>query len=29
VYEELPWHLAEQRAYLMAQARARNPHHHG
>jgi hypothetical protein len=27
--EELPWHLREQRAYLAAQARTRNPHHHG
>lgn len=29
VYEELPWHLREQRAYLLAQARTKNPHHHG
>lgn len=29
VYEELPWHLREQRAYLMAQPRTKNPHHHG
>jgi 2-oxoisovalerate dehydrogenase E1 component alpha subunit len=29
VYEQLPWNLREQRAYLMAQARAKNPHHHG
>jgi pyruvate dehydrogenase E1 component alpha subunit len=29
VYEAPPWNLAEQRAYLMAQARAKNPHHHG
>ncbi len=29
VYEELPWHLREQRAYLMTQARSKNPHHHG
>jgi TPP-dependent pyruvate/acetoin dehydrogenase alpha subunit len=29
VYEQLPWHLREQRAYLMAQPRAKNPHHHG
>ena len=29
VYEELPWNLREQRAYLLAQARTRNPHHHG
>ena len=29
VYEELPWNLREQRAYLLAQARAKNPHHHG
>jgi pyruvate dehydrogenase E1 component alpha subunit len=29
VYETLPWHLAEQRAYLLAQARSKNPHHHG
>lgn len=29
VYEELPWHLREQRTYLLAQARTKNPHHHG
>jgi 2-oxoisovalerate dehydrogenase E1 component alpha subunit len=29
VYAELPWHLREQRAYLLAQARTKNPHHHG
>ncbi|MEZ4367871.1 MAG: thiamine pyrophosphate-dependent enzyme [Kofleriaceae bacterium] len=29
VYEELPWNLAEQKAYLLAQARTKNPHHHG
>ena len=29
VYEELPWNLREQRAYLAAQARTKNPHHHG
>jgi 2-oxoisovalerate dehydrogenase E1 component alpha subunit len=29
VYETLPWNLAEQRAYLLAQPRAKNPHHHG
>jgi pyruvate dehydrogenase E1 component alpha subunit len=29
VYEQLPWNLREQRAYLMAQARTKNPHHHG
>lgn len=29
VFEELPWHLREQRAYLQAQPRTRNPHHHG
>jgi pyruvate dehydrogenase E1 component alpha subunit len=29
VYEELPWNLREQRAYLIAQPRAKNPHHHG
>jgi 2-oxoisovalerate dehydrogenase E1 component alpha subunit len=29
VYEQLPWNLREQRAYLLAQARAKNPHHHG
>jgi 2-oxoisovalerate dehydrogenase E1 component alpha subunit len=28
VYEELPWHLREQRTYLMAQTRSKNPHHH-
>lgn len=29
VYEQLPWHLREQRAYLLAQPRTKNPHHHG
>jgi pyruvate dehydrogenase E1 component alpha subunit len=29
VYEQLPWNLREQRAYLMTQARTKNPHHHG
>ena len=29
VYEELPWHLREQRDYLRAQARTRSPHQHG
>jgi 2-oxoisovalerate dehydrogenase E1 component alpha subunit len=29
VYEDLPWNLREQREYLMAQARSKNPHHHG
>jgi pyruvate dehydrogenase E1 component alpha subunit len=29
VFEELPWHLREQQAYLMTQARSKNPHHHG
>jgi pyruvate dehydrogenase E1 component alpha subunit len=29
VYEAPPWHLREQRAYLLAQARTKNPHHHG
>ncbi len=28
VYEETPWHLEEQRAYLMTQERTKNPHHH-
>lgn len=28
VYEELPWNLVEQRAYLMAQARVKSPHKH-
>ena len=28
VYEQLPWNLTEQRAYLLAQARTKNPHHH-
>ena len=28
VYEELPWHLAEQRAYLLAQERVKSPHSH-
>ena len=29
VFEELPWHLREQREYLMAQARTKSPHSHG
>jgi pyruvate dehydrogenase E1 component subunit alpha len=29
VYETLPWQLREQRAYLLAQVRATNPHQHG
>jgi 2-oxoisovalerate dehydrogenase E1 component alpha subunit len=29
VYEEQPWNLREQRAYLATQARSKNPHHHG
>ena len=29
VYEDLPWNLREQRAWLMQQARTKNPHHHG
>jgi pyruvate dehydrogenase E1 component alpha subunit len=29
VHEELPWHLREQRAYLLAQRRTTNPHHPG
>jgi TPP-dependent pyruvate/acetoin dehydrogenase alpha subunit len=29
VYEQLPWNLREQRDYLMAQTRTKNPHHHG
>jgi pyruvate dehydrogenase E1 component alpha subunit len=29
VYAELPWHLREQRDYLLAQARTKSPHHHG
>jgi TPP-dependent pyruvate/acetoin dehydrogenase alpha subunit len=28
VYEELPWHLAEQRSWLMSQARTRSFHKH-
>lgn len=28
VYEEVPWHLEEQRSYLMEQARTKNPHKH-
>jgi 2-oxoisovalerate dehydrogenase E1 component alpha subunit len=28
VYEDLPWNLTEQRAYLLAQTRTKNPHHH-
>jgi pyruvate dehydrogenase E1 component alpha subunit len=27
VYDELPWHLREQRAYLAAQPRTQSPHH--
>jgi len=27
VYDELPWHLREQRAYLAAQPRTASPHH--
>ncbi len=29
VYEERPWNLREQHAWLMQQARTKNPHHHG
>jgi 2-oxoisovalerate dehydrogenase E1 component alpha subunit len=29
VYEQLPWHLREQRAYLTMQPRTNNPHPHG
>ena len=29
VYEEMPWHIREQKAWLMAQARTKSPHHHG
>ena len=29
VYEEMPWNLREQKAYLMAQPRTRSPHSHG
>jgi pyruvate dehydrogenase E1 component alpha subunit len=28
VFHELPWHLEEQKEYLMAQARTKNPHIH-
>jgi pyruvate dehydrogenase E1 component alpha subunit len=28
VFEELPWHLAEQKAWLMAQPRTQSPHRH-
>ena len=28
VYEELPWHLVEQREYLMSQPRTKSPHKH-
>ena len=28
VYEELPWHIKEQKAWLMQQARTKSPHHH-
>jgi 2-oxoisovalerate dehydrogenase E1 component alpha subunit len=29
VFEDLPPHLREQRAYLLSQRRSKNPHHHG
>ncbi len=29
VYEDMPWHLQEQKAWLLAQARTRSPHFHG
>jgi len=29
VYEQLPWHLREQRAHLMQQTRAKTLHHDG
>ncbi|MBK9034711.1 MAG: thiamine pyrophosphate-dependent dehydrogenase E1 component subunit alpha [Myxococcales bacterium] len=29
VYEDMPWHIREQKAWLMAQARTKSPHHHG
>lgn len=28
VYEEIPWNLKEQQAYLFSQERTKNPHHH-
>lgn len=28
VYEEMPWHVREQKAWLMAQARTKSPHQH-
>lgn len=28
VYEEMPWHLVEQREYLLAQERVKSPHSH-
>lgn len=28
VYEEMPWHLAEQKEWLLAQARTKSPHSH-
>ena len=28
VYEEMPWNLREQKAWLMEQARTKSPHHH-
>ena len=28
VYAELPWHLAEQREWLLAQTRTKSPHQH-
>ncbi len=28
VYESMPWYLKEQREYLLAQTRVKNPHHH-
>jgi hypothetical protein len=29
VYEDMPWHLQEQKAWLLQQARTRSPHSHG
>jgi 2-oxoisovalerate dehydrogenase E1 component alpha subunit len=29
VFEDQPWHLREQHAYLLTQKRSKNPHHHG
>jgi hypothetical protein len=28
VYEQVPWHVAEQREYLRSQPRVKSPHSH-